>query len=214
LSDAAGLAATGLAPALDWRARIIAALRDHAGVAQPTASDDAEGATPDAAIIPAAVLVPIVLHPQPTLLLTLRTASLSAHAGQVSFPGGRIEPTDESAAGAALRETCEETGIAPAKVEVAGPLPRHLTGTGYAIDPVVGLLRPPLAPAPSAREVAELFELPLAVLLDPAAPRREERMFRGRMRSYWVIPHERHFIWGATAAILVNLGRVLRAAEA
>lgn len=199
--------------ATDWRGRIIGALGQHAGAAEPTASDDADGKAPAAAIIPAAVLVPIVLHPEPTLLLTLRTASLAAHAGQVSFPGGRIEHADANPAAAALRETFEETGIAPDQVELAGPLPRHLTGTGYAIAPVVGLLRPPLACVPSAHEVAELFELPLAVLLDPEAPRREAAMFRGRMRSYWVIPHERHFIWGATAAILVNLGRVLRAAR-
>jgi 8-oxo-dGTP pyrophosphatase MutT (NUDIX family) len=196
-----------------WHARVSAALSDHADAAHTTASDDAEAArvAGHVPIRAAAVLVPIVLRPAPTVLLTLRTATLSAHAGQVSFPGGRIEPGDATPAAAALRETFEETGIAPDRVELVGTLPPHLTGTGFAITPTVGLLRPSLAPVPDPREVAELFELPLATVVDPAAPRRARGEFAGRMRHFWVIPHPRHHIWGATAAILVNLGRVLRA---
>ena len=196
------------APAgIDWRGRIIEALTHHVGAVGPGASDR----PPTGPIRPAAVLVPIVLSPAPTVLLTLRAETLTSHAGQVSLPGGRIEPADEGAAGAALRETEEEIGVPRAAVEVAGVLPRYLTGTGFAISPLVGLLRPPLALVPDPREVAEVFELPLAVLLDEEAARREELLVGGQRRRFWVIPHDRHRIWGATAAILVNLGRVLRA---
>ena len=205
-------------PAEAWRARILAALAATPPAIGPTHSDDAESAAPMAAPmaarpVPAAVLVPIVLHPErPSIVLTRRTAALRAHAGQVSFPGGRIDPTDASPTEAALRESFEEIGLAPSAVELAGHLPAHLTGTGYAIAPVVGLLRPPLSLVPDPREVDALFELDLAAILDPDGPRQEEAEFRGRLRRFWVIPHEREYIWGATAAILVNLGRVLRGA--
>lgn len=176
----------------------------------PTASDDAELLAAIRAPIPAAVLVPIVLHPAPTILLTVRTETLSSHAGQVSFPGGRIEASDADPTAAALRETFEEIGLPAIEVEVIGRLPEHLTGTGYRITPVLGLVQPPPALRPDPREVAHVFELPLSVLLDEAAPRREQREFRGRMREYWVVPHPEQYIWGATAAILVNLGWMLR----
>jgi 8-oxo-dGTP pyrophosphatase MutT (NUDIX family) len=203
--------AAGAVPlAADWRARIRLALAANAGAASATASDDAQPAG-QSGIVPAAVLVPIVLYPSPAILLTRRTDTLPAHAGQVSFPGGRIDARDADAAGAALRETEEEIGLPRHAVELAGGLPRHLTGTGYAIAPLVGLLRPPVMLTPDPREVAEVFELPLSTVLDPNAARREEAEFRGQLRRFWVIPHERHHIWGATAAILVNLGRVLRA---
>lgn len=182
---------------------------DAAGI-RPTASDDAELLAAIRAPIPAAVLVPIVLHPAPSILLTVRTKTLSTHAGQVSFPGGRIEASDADPTAAALRETFEEIGLPPRAVELIGRLPEHLTGTGYRITPILGLVQPPPALRPDPREVAHVFELPLSVLLDEAAPRREQREFRGRMREYWVVPHPEQFIWGATAAILVNLGRMLR----
>jgi 8-oxo-dGTP pyrophosphatase MutT (NUDIX family) len=165
------------------------------------------------AIREAAVLVPIVLHPAPAVLLTLRSARLNAHAGQVSFPGGRIEP-GETAEQAALRETEEETGLGQDLAAVLGRLPQHLTGTGYRITPVVGLLPPPLLLRPHPGEVEEVFELPLSVVLDPAAPERRSAEWKGARRDFWVWPHERHYIWGATAAILVNLARVLRAEAA
>lgn len=158
---------------------------------------------------PAAVLVPILLRPAPTVLLTLRAPNLSSHAGQVSFPGGRIEP-GESPEDAALREAEEEVGLDPAAARLVGRLPEHLTGTGYRITPIVALLPPPSALRPDPSEVAEAFEYALAHLLAPGLPQQREGMWRGRPGVSWVWPHERHMIWGATAAILRNLSLLLR----
>ena len=164
---------------------------------------------------PAAVLVAFVQGGAPGILLTKRTANLSAHAGQVSFPGGRIDAEDASPEAAALREAHEEVGLHPSLVEVAGRLPDYVTGTGYLVTPVLGLLPPgnsfeSLALRPSADEVETVFDLPLSVLLDPAAPRRERLFFRGRWREFWVWPHPQHYIWGATAGILMNVADRLR----
>lgn len=194
------------------RADLAARLADSARLARvaPTAFDDAEGEAPRPALRDAAVLVPIVWHTAaPSILLTLRAASLAAHAGQVAFPGGRIEP-GESAEAAALREAAEEVGLDPRLPQIAGQLPQHLTGTGYRVTPIVALVPPPLTLTPDPAEVAAIFELPLATVLDPAAPERRRAEFRGRMRDYWVWPHPDHLIWGATAAMLVSLARVLR----
>jgi 8-oxo-dGTP pyrophosphatase MutT (NUDIX family) len=161
-------------------------------------------------LIPAAVLVPIIAHPQPTVLLTLRGRHLKAHAGQVSFPGGRIEADDAHPEAAALREAAEEIGLAPGAARIVGRLGEHITGTGYSVTPVVALLHPPLTLRPDPAEVDEVFELPLADVLDPATQTFEERVILGRARRFWVVRHERHLIWGATAAMLVALGRALR----
>jgi 8-oxo-dGTP pyrophosphatase MutT (NUDIX family) len=172
-------------------------------------SDDAEMVSPGP-IVPAAVLVPIVAHPEAlAVLLTLRSPRLSSHAGQVSFPGGRME-AGETPEAAAVREAAEEVGLDPRLPELIGRLPEHLTGTGFRVIPVVALVPSPLNLTPDPAEVAETFELPLSTVLDPAAPERRSGEFRGRRREFWVWPHERHYIWGATAAILVNLARVLR----
>ncbi|HXP31712.1 MAG TPA: CoA pyrophosphatase [Stellaceae bacterium] len=160
----------------------------------------------------AAVLVPLIDHPEEfTVLLTQRTPHLAAHAGQVSFPGGRVEPVDRDSVAAALRETEEEVGLLPDQVEVIGRLDTYITGTGFEIYPVVGLVRAPLSLRPDPVEVAEAFEVPLSFILDPANHQRQTRELRGHTRTFFVLPYERHHIWGATAAMLVNLAEVLTA---
>src|SRR6185312_15033189 len=155
------------------------------------------------AAVEAAVLLPIILRDQPTILFTQRTAHLARHSGQVSFPGGRSEASDLSPLETALRETREETGIDASFVSVAGYLPRYRTGTGFDISPVVGVLSEGFTLAPDPNEVAEAFESPLSFFLDPVNRRRETRIWGGRERSFYVFTPEGRTIWGATAAILV-----------
>ena len=162
------------------------------------------------AVTPASVLVPIVTHAGGlTVLFTQRTAQLRAHSGQVSFPGGRAEPGDASPEFTALRETQEEIGLAPERVEVLARMPEYLTRTGYRVTPVIGLVAPPLGLAPDSREVAEAFEVPLAFLLDSSNHRRETRELGGRAVGFWVMQYGERRIWGATAGMLVNLYRML-----
>jgi 8-oxo-dGTP pyrophosphatase MutT (NUDIX family) len=160
--------------------------------------------------IPAAVLVPVVLSETPGILLTKRTSHLSAHAGQVSFPGGRIDPEDSGPEAAALREAWEEIGLEPASVQVLGRMTDHVTGTGYRITPILGVLPPDLIYRLSLHEVESVFELPISVVLDPNAPKLQRQHVGGVWREYWVWPHPDHYIWGATAAILVQLAERLR----
>ncbi len=156
-------------------------------------------------LAPAAVLIPIIPSEQPRVLFTRRTGHLSRHAGQVSFPGGRAHESDHSLVDTALRETREEIGIATKFISVAGFLDPYETVTGYAILPVVGLLRDGFSLIPDANEVAEIFEVPLAFLLDPANIERRSREWQGRNREFYTFHYGGHYIWGATAAILVNL---------
>ena len=162
-----------------------------------------------AAVTAAAVLVPIVTHAELTVLFTQRTAQLRSHSGQVSFPGGRAEPGDATPEFTALRETHEEIGLAPERIEVLTRMPEYLTRTGYRVTPVIGLVAPPLALSPDSREVAEVFEVPLAFLLDPGNHQRETRELAGRTVGYWVMQYGERRIWGATAGMLVNLYRML-----
>lgn len=167
----------------------------------------------------AAVLVPIIPRPGGlTVLFTQRTAHLKAHAGQVSFPGGRAEPGDPSPQFTALREAREEIGLDPAQVEVLGRLPDYYTRTGYVVAPIIGLLAPPLRLAPDPREVAEIFEVPLAFLLDSTNHRRASRQWQGRTLRFYEMPYRteagERYIWGATAGMIVNLYRLLVPAPA
>jgi 8-oxo-dGTP pyrophosphatase MutT (NUDIX family) len=160
--------------------------------------------------VKAAVLLPLIMRGEPSLMFTRRTESLARHSGQVSFPGGRSEADDLSPVETALRETFEETGIAASFVTVAGYLDRYLTGTGFDIQPVVGLLTGGFCLTPDPREVAEIFEVPLAFLCDPANRRRESREIGGQQRNFYAFTYQNHEIWGATAAIVVNLAERLR----
>lgn len=167
-----------------------------------------------AVMTPASVLVPLVTRPQGlTILLTQRTDHLTDHGGQISFPGGRAEDYDASPVDTALRETEEEIGLHRRHVDVIGSLPDYITGTGYRVTPVVGLIAPPFELLPDANEVAEIFEVPLAFLMDGANHQRlsfELPEGAGR-RSFYAMPYERFFIWGATAGMLRNLFHFLRA---
>jgi 8-oxo-dGTP pyrophosphatase MutT (NUDIX family) len=159
----------------------------------------------------AAVLVPLVNRAQGLqVLLTQRAADLPDHPGQISFPGGRMEAHDASHAAAALREATEEVGLPAAQVSVLGHLAEYETVTGYRVTPVVGWVEPPFALTPDPIEVADVFEVPLAFLLEPANQQRHFRMLGTLRRDYWAIPYGERYIWGATAAMLLMLDRTLR----
>jgi 8-oxo-dGTP pyrophosphatase MutT (NUDIX family) len=175
------------------------------------ASDDAPGGrSPDLASLaararPAAVLLPIVNRPRGlTVLLTLRASDLRAHSGQVAFPGGKIDP-GETPLDAALREAREEIGLEKRFVEPLGWLDPYFTGTGFRVAPLVALVEPSFALRINGLEVDEVFETPLAFLMNPANHRLDEREWQGRRRQFYAIPHEGRYIWGATAGILRNL---------
>jgi len=154
---------------------------------------------------PAAVLVPIIDRSEPTVLLTLRTAELASHAGQVAFPGGKIDPADESPVAAALREAREETGLAPTLIEPIGYLDLYLTFSGFRILPTVARVKPDFALVLNPREVTEVFEVPLKFLMTPANHERKTRDWNGFARDYYAIPYQNRYIWGITAGILRNL---------
>jgi 8-oxo-dGTP pyrophosphatase MutT (NUDIX family) len=165
---------------------------------------------PQRRLKPAAVLIPIIeRRPEPTVLFTRRTDHLAVHPGQISFPGGRLEPLDSGHEAAALRETEEEVGLPGQKVRLIGTLDTYITRTGYEIAPLVGLVAPPFPISPDPFEVAEVFEVPLGYFL--AAGNRElcSRRFEGRDRHFYAFSYQGYFIWGATAGILVNLADVL-----
>jgi len=170
----------------------------------------------------AAVLVPLVQHDDGlSVLLTQRTAHLPTHAGQIAFPGGKVDPHDASARAAALREAHEEVGLHPRHVEVIGQMPVYMTGSGFVVTPVVALVQPPFELQPNPGEVDAVFEVPLAFLMNPANHRRHAFDWQGRQRQWFSMPYHEpqesregtveRFIWGATAGMLRNLYRFLLA---
>ena len=162
--------------------------------------------------IKASVLVPLILRDEGlTLLLTQRTAHLTNHPGQVSFPGGRFELSDTSPIDTALRETEEEVGLERRHVDVLGTLPDYYTGTGYVVTPVVALIMPPFELRADPSEVAEIFEVPLAFLMDGLNHQRLSAQLPSGHRSFYAMPYQRFYIWGATAGMLRNLFHFLRA---
>ena len=155
---------------------------------------------------PAAVLMPIIeTDTGARVILTMRSARLKHHPGQIAFPGGRIDDTDADAAAAALRESHEEIGLDPGNVEILGRLSAHETVTGYTVTPFVGRIRAPFTPLPEAGEVAEVFTVPLSFLMTPGHYRVERRRWRGTWRAYYTAPYGPYYIWGATARMLKGL---------
>ena len=154
---------------------------------------------------PAAVLVPVVLRSELTVLLTQRSHDMPSHPGQISFPGGKVEPEDATPIDCALREAREEIGLEASHIEPLGYLDSYRTGTGFQINPVVALVTPGFDPVLDPREVEEVFEVPLAFLMDPANHQKASREWRGRERSFYAMPYEGRYIWGATAGMLKNM---------
>jgi 8-oxo-dGTP pyrophosphatase MutT (NUDIX family) len=163
----------------------------------------------------AAVLLPLVMRDRLSLLLTQRSAHLASHSGQIALPGGKLDAGDADAVAAALRETHEEIGIEPGRIEVLGVLPEYVTGTSFIVTPVVGLLQPDFLLRPNPDEVADVFEVPLDFLMDPANHRRHAWNWEGAVREWYSMPYDdagqERFIWGATAGMLRNFYRLLSA---
>jgi len=186
--------------------RLRAALSQPAAV-PPLAGDLVE--LRDQANVPAAVLIALTDRTEPGVILTVRREHMRTHAGQVAFPGGRIDP-GEDAVTAAIREAQEELGLDPGAVETIGEIEPYRTVTGYIVTPVIAIIPPDLALEPHEHEVADWFEAPLGHLLDPANHHRRSALFQGRERHYYEILWNGQRIWGATAAMIVNLSRRLQ----
>ncbi|MBK1683485.1 CoA pyrophosphatase [Rhodoferax fermentans] len=169
----------------------------------------------DRAPMHAAVLIPIVMHTAPTVLLTQRTAHMSTHAGQIAFPGGKLDEEDVDAAAAARREAYEEVGLAPDGLEVLGQLPLYTTGSAFLVTPVVALVQPGFKVLPNAQEVSDVFEVPLSFLMDPAHHQHHQLLWQGVERHWLSMPYHdglrERYIWGATAGMLRNFYRFLSA---
>lgn len=192
----------------DWLRRCFSETRDVSSVTQ----GDGHRFHPEKALRPAAVLIPVVHRPEAGLsvLFTRRTAHLRNHGGQISFPGGRAEPDDGSPAVTALRETEEEIGLARSHVEVLGTLSEYVTVTAYRVTPVVGLVTGLFELSPDGSEVAEVFEVPLAHLLDPTNHQRNTVLQNSWQREYYAVPYGEYYIWGATAGMVMNFYNFLR----
>ncbi|WP_185803517.1 CoA pyrophosphatase [Pontivivens nitratireducens] len=163
---------------------------------------------------PAAVLCPLVVRGgRVRVILTRRSSQLRHHPGQVAFPGGKVDAGDDGPLAAALREASEEIGLAPSQVELFGELPQHETVTGFRMHPYIGLVAPDFTPRSDPGEVEEVFEVPLAHLVDPARCQVHTRQWRGHGRSYYAMPYGPYYIWGATARILKALSDMVNATD-
>lgn len=194
-----------------------AALRQRFATPPPWAPELlAEKRFSDRAPQHASVLVPIIMREHPTVLLTERTTHLSNHSGQIAFPGGKADEGDVDAAATALREAQEEVGLDPALVQVLGVMPHYVTGSAFIITPVVALVQPEFTLTPNAYEVADVFEVPLEFLMNPAHHQRHVFEWEGVRREWFSMPYQddtaQRFIWGATAGMLRNFYRLLVAA--
>jgi 8-oxo-dGTP pyrophosphatase MutT (NUDIX family) len=192
----------------DW---IIERFQDRSGRSKGRGDHDLNpGMKPPDRLTPAAVLIPMVARDGGmTMLLTQRSNHLAHHPGQVSFPGGHVDPGDNSPEDTALRETEEEVGIDRRHVRIIGRLADYWTRTGFAVSPIVGVLTPPFDVAPDPHEVADVFEVPMNFLLDPANHERHSREYQGTTRHFHAMPYNGYYIWGATAGMLVDLYNVL-----
>ena len=200
---------TGRIPTRD---QLVQRLAEHPPLHDLMTADDLERQRENAAkpLKPAAVLLLVVNHDaEPSVVFTQRTAHLADHAGQISFPGGRVDEGDETPVHTALREAEEEIGLQPRLVDILGRLPEYHTSTGFRVTPVVGWAEPPLHYQPDPHEVADVFEVPLAFLLDTRNHRYESAFYKGRLRNYWAMPFGDRFIWGATAGMLVTFHRLV-----
>ena len=189
---------------------LAARLRD--ALARPPIEPPLEGDLPELraqADVAAAVLIAITDRPEPGVILTVRREHMRTHAGQIAFPGGRIDPGEDPVA-AAIREAHEEVLVPPELVDVIGAIDPYRTVTGYFVTPVLGVLPPDIALEPHEHEVADLFEAPLGYLLDPSNQQLRSALFQGRTRHYYEIVWNDRRIWGATAAMIVNLSRRLQ----
>lgn len=212
-----------MAPVLDRRGieRCLASRRqlpDHPDLAvdlDRTCGDHSlnAGLQPLKPLKPAAVLVPLIEREAMTVLFTRRTSHLAHHAGQISFPGGHIEPDDESPRDTALRETEEEIGIPREQITIIGHLDTYVTRTGFVVTPVVGVIAPPLVLNPDPQEVAEVFEVPLAFFMDAANHQYCSAEFDGQVRHFYAMPYRSYYIWGATAGMLKNFYDIVMAEQ-
>ncbi|KAB0679826.1 CoA pyrophosphatase [Aureimonas leprariae] len=194
--------------ARDLRERLSLAAPDHPvpDLGDHVLNPELESLLDGVSIRDAAVLVPVVDRTDgATVILTTRSAALRKHSGQIAFPGGSVDPSDASPEAAAIRESFEEVGLRPEFIETVGRLPRYSTTTGFRITPVIAVVRPGFELAPNPAEVADVFEVPLAFLMDAANHQKEGRVWNGRERFFYVMPFGERYIWGVTAGIIRTL---------